>query len=258
MERPLRNHPGECRSRPPPDLSPPGPSVEDKQSTPPHLPDGSPQPSGSGHRSPWRLDHLVYACRDLDRAVSAAEETLGVRSVPGGRHPGKGTMNALIGLGPDMYLEIVGADPEQPVPEGGRWFQVDRLETPRLVTWCAAGGALAEIHESARQAGIDLGAISAGGRRRPDGSELRWGVTDPGAHREGGVIPFFIDWQDSRHPALDLPGGGQMVELRGGHPRGEEVSRLLEALGLPLPLEAAPEPFLVALIRTRGGVVELR
>lgn len=206
----------------------------------------------------WRLDHLVYACRDLDPAASAAEELLGVRAVPGGRHPGKGTMNALIGLGPATYLEIVGADPDQPVPDGGRWFQVDTLDEPRLVTWCATGSSLAEVHRAALEGRVDLGDIAAGGRRRPDGTELHWQVTDPGAPREGGLIPFFIDWQDSRHPALDLPDGCAFLELTGGHPRAAALQELVEGLGLRLPLEEAPEPFLMARIRTGRGVVELR
>lgn len=232
--------------------------MEDRRPTPAHTPAGAPDPLEAAAESSWRLDHLVYACRDLDRAVAAAEALLGVRAVPGGRHPGKGTMNALVGLGPGMYLEIVGADPEQPVPEGGRWFQVDRLETPRLVTWCATGGPLQGIHEAAGRAGVELGRISAGGRRRPDGSELRWEVTDPGADREGGVIPFFIDWLDSPHPAMELQGACRLVELRGGHPRAETLRHRIQALGLPLSVSKAPEPLLVAQIRTGRGVVELR
>lgn len=209
-------------------------------------------------RGAWHLDHLVYACRDLDRAVAAAEEILGVQAVAGGRHPGKGTMNALIGLGSRMYLEIVGADPEQAVPEEGRWFRVDALESPRLVTWCATGGSLSGVQEAARSAGLELGAISAGGRRRPDGTELHWEVTDPGTPREGGVIPFFIHWRDSPHPALDLPGGCELVELRAEHPHPARVRDQAEALGLVLPLDEAPEPSLVARIRTERGMVEFR
>lgn len=200
----------------------------------------------------------MYACRDLDRAVAAVEDLLGVPAVPGGRHPGKGTRNALVGLGPGTYLEIVGADPEQPEPEGGRWFQVDRLDTPRLVTWCATGGSLADTHAAAARAGIPLGDISAGGRRRPDGRQLRWEVTDPGADREGGIIPFFIDWLDSPHPSLELQGGCRLLQLRGGHPRAADLRPGIRALGLHLLLETAETPFLAARIATPQGEVELR
>ena len=225
---------------------------------PPELPRASPPSPVPGAAPSPQPDHLVYACRDLDRAVQAAEALLGVKAVAGGRHPGKGTRNALIGLGGLCYLEIVGTDPEQPDPPGPRWFQVDELDTPRLVTWCAAGSGLADLAERARSTGVELGPVAGGGRRRPDGRELTWEVTNPQAPREGGVIPFFIDWGSSPHPAAELPGECTLEALRVEHPSPSRIRDQATALGLAVEVEEGPEPRLVAWIRTPGGVVELR
>jgi hypothetical protein len=46
-----------------------------------------------------------------------------------------GTANFLVGLGASAYLEIIGPDPDQPQPVGGRWLGIDRLTAPRIVTW---------------------------------------------------------------------------------------------------------------------------
>src|SRR5215471_1399437 len=89
-----------------------------------------------------QVDHLVYTVPDLKAGIDAAEQLFGVRATPGGQHPGLGTRNALIALGPASYLEIIGPDPEQPRPAGGRRFGIDELRAPHLLTWVAKGKSL--------------------------------------------------------------------------------------------------------------------
>lgn len=202
------------------------------------------------------MDHLVYAAPDLDEAVARVESLLGVEAVPGGRHPGVGTRNALISFGGERYLEIVAPDPDQEDPDRPRWFGIDELREPRLVTWCARTHDLEALVARAAAAGVDLGAVSAGGRRRPDGSELRWMVSDPRAERDGGVLPFFIDWLDSPHPGEE-EGRCNFVSLRAWHPRPAQVARRLAALGLDMEVEEDTEARLQAVIRTPAGLVEL-
>jgi hypothetical protein len=205
-----------------------------------------------------RLDHLVYATPDLDAAVNALEAQLGVRAIAGGQHPGLGTRNALLGLGPRMYLEIVGPDPEQPAHATPRWFRIDSLRKPTLVTWCAAGHDLAQLRADAEVAGIPLGEVRDGGRVRPDGVRLAWQVTSPLIEVEHGLVPFFIDWLDSPHPADRAPAGVQLVELVAQHPAPELLTAKYEALGLDVEVRSAAEYELVAVLESSRGRVELR
>lgn len=194
------------------------------------------------------IDHLVYATPDVDATVSALAGRLGVRAVTGGRHPGRGTRNALIGLGPRCYLEIVGPDAEQPAPAGPRWFLVDEIVSPQLVAW-----AVRDSNLEARTAG--LGPIVSGSRRRPDGQLLSWRFTDPMVRVADGVMPFFIDWGSGPHPADLLPREIRLAELRLEHPEPAPLNATLGKLGFTV--HAGPHPKLVAILDTAGGLVEL-
>jgi len=204
-----------------------------------------------------RIDHLVLATPDLEQGVEFVRDHLGVDAVPGGHHPVYGTRNALVSLGDACYLEIIGPDNKVLDTEEVKVFGIHELDGPRLVTWAANGSDLEELVESARRETIDLGAVTLGSRRRPDGRELTWKFTDPLAARNGGVLPFFIDWGDTGHPASTLGNVCELLEIRLYHPHAEETQRRLGVLGLELPVEPAEEPRVAARIRTPQGEVEL-
>lgn len=205
-----------------------------------------------------RIDHLIVGAPDLDEGMARVGERLGVGAAPGGQHPGFGTRNALISLGEGTYLEIVAPDPDQPVPEGPRLFGVDALEGPKLVTWVAKGTDLEGLVSRLPRHDSGLGSVHSGGRRQPDGSVLTWEVTDPFMPREGGVVPFFIDWGHTPHPSLTSPSGCELVDLSAEHPDADRVRGILDGLGLDLRVEHGPAPALVAAIRGPRGMVELR
>lgn len=204
------------------------------------------------------VDHLVYAALDLDRGIREIETLLGVRATAGGRHPGRGTRNALLALGDDVYLEIIAPDPDQAPPPSGRWFGIDALTSSRLAAWAAKTSDVDALRDRALQRGIALGDVQAGSRRRPDGVELSWRFTDPGHVVAGGVVPFFIDWGQSPHPASSAARGASLVELRAEHPDARGVQRMLETLAIQIPVRQAPRPALVAVIERRYGRVEIR
>jgi len=205
-----------------------------------------------------RVDHLVYATTDLNRGVDEIEKLLGVRATPGGHHPGRGTRNALISLGPTAYLEIIAPDPEQPNPKTPRPFGIDELKKSRLVAWAAKGVDLERLRDEAKRKGAPLGEVLSGSRRRPDGVLLSWRYTDPQAVLADGIVPFFIDWGESPHPARTAAQGASLIALRAEHPDAQHTQRLLREIGLDLPVQSGATPALVALIDSPRGRVELR
>jgi len=205
-----------------------------------------------------RVDHLIYATPDLNRGVEEIEKLLGVRATAGGQHLGFGTRNALIGLGPTTYLEIIAPDPEQPPPEAPRFFGLDGLEESRLVAWFVTSGDLERLRSEALRKGVQLGKVRSGSRRRPDGVQLSWQLTDPSVLVADGIIPLFINWGESPHPARTAAKGGTLVDLRAEHPDVRAVREMLRHLELDLPVNEGQSPALIAIIDSPRGRVELR
>ncbi|MGW3263292.1 VOC family protein [Streptomyces sp. NPDC001056] len=203
---------------------------------------------------PAYLDHLVLATPDLDATVAEFARRTGVTPAPGGAHPGHGTRNHLVGLGGRAYLEIVGPDPEQPGPVGERPFGVDRLPGPCVLTWAISPPDLDEAIAAARARGYDPGPAHPMSRRTPDGTVLRWRLTGGEQAHPSGLVPFLIDWGDSRHPAASGLPVTPLLTVSATAPGPEEVRGPLTALGTRLALAKGPEALTFTVDTPNGPV----
>jgi hypothetical protein len=204
------------------------------------------------------IDHLVYATPDLDRGMREIEQLTGVTPTLGGQHPGRGTRNALIALGSDIYLEIVAPDPDQPPPTTTRWLGADDITSSRLTTWAAKSHDLSALRTRATERGAAIGEVRSGERRRADGLRLSWQLTSPDPLAADGLIPFFIDWGESPHPSRSAAHGATLLGLHLEHPDVAYIERMLRALCLDVSVVAAEKPAIVAVIDGRSGRVQLR
>jgi hypothetical protein len=66
--------------------------------------------------------------------------------------------------------------------------------------------------------GVKLGAVASGSRNREDGVVLSWHLTDPFTVLANGIVPFFIDWGQTPHPAQFAAQGSKLANLRAEHP----------------------------------------
>ncbi len=205
------------------------------------------------------IDHLIYATPDLEQTVKELGDALGVAPQPGGKHLGFGSRNALVALGAGAYLEIVGSDPEGDAPPEGRLFGLDGLAAPRLAAWCASPAApLEKIVARGLANGYDPGEILEMSRARPDGVMLRWRMTSARSPREGGALPFFIDWGENEHPARALTPGLRLAAFGVLHPEPRRIRALLSIFDESVTVERAAEPGLEARIEGPSGTLHLR
>ena len=202
------------------------------------------------------IDHLIYAHPDLDTAVAAIHRRFGVEASGGGNHPSRGTHNKLLALGPRTYLELIAPDPSQPAPATPRPYGVEGITQGGLVGWVIAVEDIEAARTYACSHGFDPGPVMDGHREDATGRLLHWRAT---ANAQGaGVVPFLINWGDTRHPAVDAPVGLTLRSLSVEHPHPTEIRTALAAMGADVEVRRAPRPALVARIDGPHGDRELR
>jgi hypothetical protein len=147
---------------------------------------------------PLRLDHVVIVVRDLDQAIADAE-VAGFTVVPGGRHPGRNTRNALIVFEDGAYLELITY--EAPSPDE-RWWRVLAAHGDGLVDFALLPDDIDATMAAARARGLQgLTGPLPGGRVRPDGAQLQWQTARQATHD----LPFLC--ADVTPRALRVPEG---------------------------------------------------
>lgn len=200
------------------------------------------------------LDHVVLGVPDLDEGMAWFESLTGVRPVHGGAHEGAGTHNALVGLGPTTYLELLAVDPDQDVPSSASKALVASLDEPRPVGWVYRVGDRGACRDRLTAGGVDH--VERSYTRRSPGGDVSWHVVVP-RHRYGAAVPFFIDWGSAPNPASTCPSAGRLLGVEPVHPDPAGVELLLAAMGLDVRVKAAPRSSLLLRLSTPGGDIEL-
>lgn len=202
------------------------------------------------------IDHLVIGAATLDAGAAYLERHLGARPVAGGAHPGIGTHNMLLGLGPEQYIEIIAPDPAQAPPAHPRPFDLDdpalklSLEAePHLIAYVAATPAIDAVVGR-------LGASHAGEIRAMRRGDLAWRMAFPPQRQDmGNLIPPLIQWDGPRAAGRIPDSGWRLMALEAQHPDMDALRAALAARGLAetLTLRQSPAPRLVAQLRHRDG-----
>ncbi|MEO6199195.1 MAG: VOC family protein [Sphingomicrobium sp.] len=187
------------------------------------------------------IDHIILGTADLDSGIAQLQRLTGVRVAVGGVHPGRGTRNALMSLGGDIYVELLAPDPAQ---------SVDTAEVRDLlgynsltpVGWAVTGTSETKLRAALTGAGFAITPSEPGSRRRPDGSILRW-VTFGYATIDDPLAPFFILWADPAfHPSRTSPSGCRLLEVHLDAPSESRISAAIAPLGMGVDIENSRHP----------------
>jgi hypothetical protein len=174
-----------------------------------------------------QIDHLILGAADLEQGIERFAARTGVRPVFGGRHPGRGTQNALASLGGGRYVEILAPVPEAADTPDFRGLRALKDLTP--VGWAVSTRDVSATVTALARAGFKASEPRDGARDRPDGRKLEW--TTFGIEPAIDGAPFFIRWGDGTvHPSADSPGGCTLAAFLVAAADGSGLGRLLDAL----------------------------
>ena len=175
-----------------------------------------------------QFDHLVVAIRSLPEGIAEFEQATGVKATIGGKHPGRGTENALVSLGDGKYLEIIA--PQEgaqlsPMDEGMR-----KIDTLHIIGWAVSVSDVDAAIAALKQANVAATSPQPGARVTPAGTRLEW-TTLGLADRTIAMAPFFINWGAStKHPSTTSPGGCSLGTLTIADPTSDRLATALKAL----------------------------
>ena len=210
------------------------------------------------------LDHIVLATPDVQASVKLIADAIGIRPELGGHFPGRGVYNHLLALQDEAYLEIIGPDPDQPIPENPLPFGMDRFRADPSAAasvphWCWKAGAELEARAAAaRAAGYNVGEVQPLGRVLADGTRLDWHLTRTiWPPLLGGLVPFLINWGDARHPSSTAVQGATLTSWHGEHPDPNAVRQAHQVMGVQMDVRPGDAPALVAVITGPNGSITL-
>jgi hypothetical protein len=182
-----------------------------------------------------RIDHAIWATRDLDAAAAQFEREHGLAPAGGGRHDGMGTHNRIVPLG-GGYLELLAvADPEEAAGSPLGRMVAGHLERAGE-GWMGWACAVGDVEAVAARLGTEVSRISRDGF-----SGRLTGVAEALAEPS---LPFFIErGEGTPDPGEGGDAGGlTWVEVSG------DAGRLREWVGgaaLPVRVQAG-QPGLLA------------
>ncbi len=152
-----------------------------------------------------RLDHVIWATRDLERTALRLRERRGLGSLAGGRHLGMGTENRIVPLG-SGYLELLAVvDQEEAAASTFGAWAVETLAF-REEGWMGWSVVVDDVQPEAARLGIETGTLERGGL-----------VVDHAGMQQARVrrsLPFFL----ARRPGVSDP--AEAVCVHDAQPRG--------------------------------------
>lgn len=204
-----------------------------------------------------KIDHIVFAVKDLQEGSAYIQSLLGCQVIPGGKHLNNGTHNAVVNLGNNIYLEIIAADPGNNNVPKPRWMGVDVIDQSTVTRWAIKSDDLAPDLATLKKYNPALATSFAGSRKKQDGSTLSWNMALPLPSPTVEIAPFITDWKDSIHPTATLPEECELMSIEFYASELNKLKQLFSALAVEYDIQSSNVERIKLKIKSPNGLIEL-
>jgi hypothetical protein len=206
------------------------------------------------------VDHVILSIDSLDRGIDLLRNATGITPIQGGVHPGRGTQNALLGLGQGRYLELIAPNPDDTTASARAtattrraYYRQFRRLTP--VGWAVHVSDIGAERARLVTAGLRPGPITLGSRVMGDRRMLRWQTLNLWG-QERGVLPFVIAWDATTpHPSTMAPAGCALSGLQIVSPNADSLRSALLRAGWPVSVVRGAPEHLELTLTCAGGAL---
>jgi hypothetical protein len=151
----------------------------------------------ASHTLELKLDHVTICGSSLARLQQSFAD-IGLSADYGGTHTDSSTQMGYVGFEDGSYLELIAPmEPGAPVRGRSKW-SVPMAGDAGPCAWAARVDDIGKEIERLSRLGIPTSDLTPGGRRKPDGTFVRWVAADVGHGQRGAVLPFLIQDRSPR------------------------------------------------------------
>ena len=144
------------------------------------------------------IDHVTLCGSNLEKMQQAFSD-VGLPTTYGGPHANGITHMALTGFEDGSYLELIAPiQREASVSEMmSGWMKLMQADAGACA-WAVHSSSIQQEVERLRAAGMSVTAPETGGRKKVDGTSLRWQTASVGPGAAGALLPFMIQDETPR------------------------------------------------------------
>lgn len=168
------------------------------------------------------LDHIIILVPQTTLDSLPPLLTSALTIYPGGTHADNKTTNSLVLLRSGVYLELIAFIDDDPSKKEGHWW--GKKQSGTVIDFALTSESTSDIQrirealagKTGRLGEIGYAESKKGGRKRPDGEQVKWEVTFPFPEIERGIIPFWCHDVTERELRVPVKTAEEATE----HPSG--------------------------------------